>query len=657
MLFKNTPSATRIITIQSWKTTRKHFPLMMGLFLPEIILGGHSHPWRNDTRNPLHSRSFSADSSLSASSVTESLQDDTTTFSLKNSAERPPPLHLGILKSYSAEASPTRSFESYLPSPTGSDISFQDTAPINPFHYHEPRLHARNESYNGGLRDTTRVELHAKKSMPDLRTAKLNFEELSPNIVADIPTDLMERDQNSDEFVIPSDPPHQQDSHSSFGPDSVQSRLATRGGARFGTSVALERDAYFRGLSTPPSTDPLPKAAASLIDSARSISFAISQVHETLEHYAVNTVDGRLSSILKKVLDPTSADITHLINALVRFDVTSHKGVPSPGVCRDVVQKCKNSVAVFGKAVVVLSLQLKVITSGHDVRHSRWILLKLNAAMVEISCAWQAIIPHMDSIRTLLRVKTFTARSPPSNAAISDVHAGKGAAKQPSPISRPPPAGLISIDVSANAGRVRTARRHAGSFSSKDVEIGKKLPSYDDIPGTLRGVVSGLATHTPTLRPLKRQAMPLPMASATISSSSPTNPVSLLPTSSTLPEEASRTNHSRQASQGSVQNSALPSAPSKPGFLDLPFNSKSQIDKDALQAVQAAVDIAPEVWDMIEDTLGGAAEATETVRETLETARVVTAKLSDLIRSMQSVDSVPTDRKSLRENAHIFLKV
>jgi len=396
------------------------------------------------------------------------------------------------------------------------------------------------------------------------------------------------------------------------------------------------------------------------VDSARSILFAMSQVYGTLEQYAINAAGDRLSSILK-ALHPAGADMRHLIKALDRFDVTSRKAVPPPGVCRGVVENCKNSVAVFCKAVAVLSPQLKVMTTADDVRHSRWILLELNAATVEISYAWQAMIPHIDAIKAILCIKASPAYSPLVNAIMPDFHTVKGALEQPSPVLRPHLAGLNSMDVSVNTGRVRTARRHAGSFSSKDVEIGKKLPSYEDISGTFRGVVSGLASHTPTLRPLKRQAAAsLSATSITISSSSPTGSMSLSSSSSSLifPEDAPH--HSRHDSQSSSRTSvplSSPSVSSKASFLDLPFHPKTQVDKEALQAVQAAVDIAPDVWDMIEETLGSVGEAMETVRESLEIARIATTGLSDTIRLMQSVDSGPIDRKSLSEGAHVFLKV
>jgi len=191
-------------------------------------LAGNIHPWRNDANNPSHIRSFSVDSTLSVSSIAESLHI-VGVPGLKNTTERPPPLHLGILKSYSAEVSPTRSFESYLPSPAESDAFSHDDVPINPFQvdYHEPRLHIRNESYSGGVRNTNHIELRGKKSMPDLRTANtLNFEE-SDFTEEEFPADILDGDQDNEEFVIPSHASHQQDSRLTAGSDSFPSMSFT----------------------------------------------------------------------------------------------------------------------------------------------------------------------------------------------------------------------------------------------------------------------------------------------------------------------------------------------------------------------------------------------------------------------------------------------
>lgn len=594
------------------------------------------------------------------SSIAESLQEFDPPSPMY-AADRPPPLHLGILQSYSSEASPTRSLASYPPSPVDTE-AFHDDSILSGLNRLDPQHHTRNASYAGGLSSPNRSELSEKKSMPDLRTAKLNFSRK----VSTLPhpgsstTPLM-NDKDHDSFSIPSPIPYRQDSGSSFGSTSQLPRLHSSdtnqtSPTRSAPSMAFERNSYFRRLSTLPSSSSLPKPLLCLIDSARSILFAVCQVYQALEHYMVYAIDDRLSSVLKKVLDPASTDMMQLINSLDRFDAMSRKTLPPPAVCRGVVESCRDTVAVFGKAVSVLGLQLKVIATGDDVRYSRWILLELYAASAEISSAWQAMVPNIEAIKPLLRAKTFSISIPGGES--SEVHTAlisQTSGQTETPLSlRPHPVGL---GPASGGGRVRTARRHAGSFSSKDVEIGKKLPSYDDVPGMFGGVVSGIALHTPTLRAPKRQTT-LPLsASSSFANPAPLASTSTFTSHSTV-ADGFRTNHSRQGSQVSLQasTSSSPSIPSKTTFLELPSNSKTQVDKEAVQAVQAAVEVAPKVWDMMEDLLGNVLDAKNTVRETLERARAVTTRLSETIRVMQETDSAG-DRKLLREDAHIFLKV
>ncbi|KAJ7190896.1 hypothetical protein B0H12DRAFT_1039910, partial [Mycena haematopus] len=93
-------------------------------------------------------------------------------------------------------------------------------------------------------------------------------------------------------------------------------------------------------------------------------------------------------------------------------------------------------------------------------------------------------------------------------------------------------------------------------------------------------------------------------------------------------------------------------------FLDLPSSSKTLVDKEALQAIQDAVGVAPTVWDMMEQTLGDALDAE--VQESLDRARAVTRRLADMTRSMQEGGEGgdgTLDRKMLREDSNLFLKV
>lgn len=593
------------------------------------------------------------------SSIPESLKD--IEISTHGQAERPPPLHLGILQSYSTETSPTRSLESYLPSPADSD-TFDDNINPEPTHngYLESQSHARGASYAGGLHSENHAELLEKKSMPDLRTAKLNFGRKIPGLPhAGFPIMTTNKTKNLDDSSIPSPLSQRQDSGSSIGSTSRIAKPFSRepthvSPTRAAPSMAFERNSYFRRLSTLPTSITLPKPLVCLVDSARSILFAVCQVYQTLEHYTVYAIDDRLASVLKKVLDPASADMMQLINALDRFDAMSRKTLPPPPVCRGVIESCKDTVAAFGKAVGVLSLQLKVIATCDDVRYSRWLLLELYAATAEISCAWQAMIPQIDSIKPLLHAKPFASQSPPVTLPESfpDQPASLPAFRPhlgPGPIATP-----------VGVGRPRTARRHAGSFSSKDVEIGKKLPSYDDVPSMLGGIIPGVATHTHTLRAPKRQGtVHLSATTVTVSSPSPTNHIPGTSNSGLLLSEGLYSNHSRQGSQTSLQassTSSSPSVPAKTTFLELPSSSKTQVDKEALHAVQEAVEVAPIVWDMMEEMLGDVHEAQVEVRESLERARIITKKLSEVIRAMREAGPA-ADRRVLREDAHMFLKV
>ncbi|KAK0458449.1 RAM signaling pathway protein-domain-containing protein [Desarmillaria tabescens] len=601
-----------------------------------------------------HARSFSLDSNLSVSSLAES---DIETPS--SSYDRPPPLHLGILSTDSAETSPTRSFDSYLPSPADSDSFAMNDPTAHPSPTENGQRsaydHSRNASFASGMRNSRRNGLSGKKSMPDLRTAKFPFAWKAHDPPERVSANSTSKSKIPDDFSMPSPLSQRQDSNSSASSGTRQNKPPGNGKEPVRESppprASTSSIAYFRRLSTLPLStisDTLPKPLISLIECARSILFAVCQIYQTLEHYTVHAIDDRLSSVLRKVLDPASLDMMQLINYLERFDAISRKILPPPPVCRGVVESCKDTVAVFGKAVGVLTLQLKVIATGDDVRYLRSMLLVLYGAAAEISWAWQAMIPHIEAIKPLLRSKPHPTPSPnmsvdPYPSSIPSTSQLK--LEQPSP--------LLSLRAgSAGVERTRVARRHAGSFSSKDVEIGKKLPSYDDAPTLSRGV----AVFTPTLRAPKRQATLAPMA-VTISSPSPTSP---LPSSmsASWAGESSRAIHSRTGSQSSLPGSSASSSPSLPpktAFLELPPSSKTQVDKEAIQAVQNAVEVAPVVWNLMEEVLGDVLEAQADVRESLDRARSVTRRLSDLIRALKEGDST-RDRGSLREDAHIFLK-
>jgi hypothetical protein len=436
----------------------------------------------------------------------------------------------------------------------------------------------------------------------------------------------------------------------------------------------VERNSYFRRFSTiqPASLrKTIPEPLLQLVDAVRGILFAVSQIYQALQHYTVFAIDDRLSSILLKVLDPASAYMTQLINALDRFDSMSRRTTPTAAVCRAVIESCRDNVVAFGKAVGVLGLQLKVLATGDDDRYTRQMLLVLYGASAEIANAWQsAIAPNMHAVEPLLRDLRPSIgkklRTPAAAAATpSPALIALSAASDMGPLHppKPPFAGAAPAPVRSGS-RTRDgsttghiARRHAGSFSYKDVEIGKTLPDVPELSGrSSRAFAAGVGADVPTPRATLRSAFASPTLSAKAG-----------------PRGEWVSPHSRQGSQSSVQTSSASagssggSGPSTPARIavaipDTPSDLSTLVDKEAIDAMAKAVETAPPIWASIgrmleeeEEEAVGRAEGQDALREVLVRARAVTAHLSEGIETLHA--GLDVDRRELRETAHSFVKV
>ncbi|KZT11311.1 uncharacterized protein LAESUDRAFT_747064 [Laetiporus sulphureus 93-53] len=414
-------------------------------------------------------------------------------------------------------------------------------------------------------------------------------------------------------------------------------------------SMDKERHSYFRRFSalTPLHlSKAIPEDLLALVDAARGILFGVSRIYETLQLYTHTeyAIDQRLSTVLNKVLDPASVYMTGLINALDRFDTMSVKGLPPPSVCRAVVECCRDNVAVFGKAVGVLALQLKVLATHDDVRYTRQMLLNLYGSMAEIASSWQAMAMRIEAVKPLLweirpppAAKSHAAQSPSSARSAAAHIADSSTSDQPrlrhgvSPTSR-------------DHGQTRMARRHAGSFSYKDVEIGKMLPSFVDAPSSplTAGVINGAAPSTPVLRSARRMATALG-----------STPLGTPNGDSAVPTAYRWDSHSRQGSQNSLPPSSSGLA-LRTAQVETPSNTSTLVDKEAIDAVKKALDLAPAIWNMMDRILNDREGVTEDVKEIVDQAKVVTERLRRNIGYIR--DGVQPTDKPLHDEARTFAK-
>jgi hypothetical protein len=607
----------------------------------------------NDFHNAsiLHTRSSSVSSTTSTQLENSIVQPSDLSYSQPTVPSLPSPGPLSL----SDQISPSsHSSDTYQPIPDESVDSSTDDDMLKPIS--DILAHVRNASYAGSSRPSARAHLLSKKSLPDLRRTRFPpSQEIPTNSPVTPLWNPLTVNRSVDQFLSA-----RQDSYGSLESASVSARpdqtllnghtaSSPLTPIRPAPTMDGERHSYFRRFSvlqSPTIFKTIPESLLHLVDAARGILFAVSQIYQTLHHYTVYAIDERLASVLLKVLGPASGYITQLINALDRFDSMSRRGLPTPAVCRGVVESCKDNLAIFGKAVGVLALQLKVLATQDDVRYTRQMLLVLYGATAEISNAWQSMIPHLETAEPLLRdhrpppiTKARSGGQPfPHPPALNII---------PSPISPfspiPPRPVIVPPDSPAPNERTHIARRHAGSFSSKDVEIGRFMASSNGSKIMQKGVAPRGTAEIP-IRVARRHPGLLPLQSG------------LSP--SMTPRKSSRSNdaHSRQGSLSSLESPVIHS-PSTAGRLavDVTTTLHSLVDKEAIDAMNKAVEAAPPVWAMMDSILADLPENREDVKETLVKAQSVTQQLKTDISLLQ--DGMNVERKSLRNDAYLFVKV
>lgn len=274
--------------------------------------------------------------------------------------------------------------------------------------------------------------------------------------------------------------------------------------------------AYFRRLSMLPASTiskEVPVPLLKLMDAIRGILFSLSQIYAALKQFVVFATQDRLPGALSRVMSAADDAMSRLINSLDRFDSSTRRSQPDGEVVQEVLTCCRDNVTVFGKLVNVLSIQLKVLTNSADVRYSRTLLLTLYGATAEIAMSWSAITPLVDNIVDLLKLRKpvatpaaprdtlatkstdkaeMKAISDPDSSLITDdsltgnhaaqsqkvngilVQSSVNTANLSTGLTRSP-AVSSSLSTAGTSSRQK-GRRHAGSFSVEDVQLGAILP-------------------------------------------------------------------------------------------------------------------------------------------------------------------------------------
>lgn len=466
---------------------------------------------------------------------------------------------------------------------------------------------------------------------------------------------------------------------SSGVPKAIYSRKGADSEGRPPVGVDRNSGAYFRRLSMLPASSiskSVPIALLSFVDAIRGVLFALSQIYSALKQYVVFATQDRLPGSLAKMMTNADGSMSRLINALDRFDSSTRRSTPDSSVVRELFDTCRENVAVFGKLVGVLSIQLKVLTTAADVRYTRTLLLTLYGSMAEVASAWAAMAPQAADIAILLHSDSATlilqppTPSPKFEATV--VPNGIPNAPLPPPGAfRPPPLGPPSSLV-----RTSKARRHAGSFSVEDVQLGAILPPAtspteatsntplsNPLSASTSSISSLVSTPPPSMKPRvgapKLTALPLPISTppgtgtnfpavkdifAHLSEMPPT-PIAARPsTPLTLDPilNSSTSSHGRMPSDGQSTSLSLPDNPPRPSTPTFSSGSAT-VESDFLDMVESTTNIAFNVFSLVSESLQTDLNRTRKSDELLELCSSGNEVSKLLKSSLEKLRSLPAE--------------
>ncbi|KAG8903222.1 RAM signaling network component [Tulasnella sp. 403] len=530
-------------------------------------------------------------------------------------------------------------------------------------------IHGRNASTSlmGARSNSASAGLFAKKSLPDLRSAHLNESFARSHHHRR----LLDSRRPSDEPALP--PISLVHQSPRDGPGSRPSTRPSATASNVTAPVAAERNSYFKRFSTLPSSSiskTIPESMLKTVDAIRGIFFAVGQMHSAIQHYTVFGTDERQSSgVLGRLMNGASEFMLKLMAALDRFDSLSRRGLPPPSVCRELIEACRDNVAISIKVVGVLNAQLKVLAGTDDLRFARTSLLMLYGAMAEVSNSWHALAPHIEAIQPLLN----DFRPPPAARS----HGASSSSTTPGrppiiPISKSPTSPPRNIRVnnvpqsSATATKPTTRsmqRRNAGSFSYKDVQIGRSLAASSpaSTPDTSAVISASSSSSSSTVVNGNGN-----LKSALRNPFNPSSPTPSPPVPSTIQvPPAPLTTHSRENSLNSNTAKAnpipvisrppgAPSSAARSRTSDLP-GSAQLVDRDLLATMDAACDTALAACSLIEEESFGDEVTQARLREMAEKARTTSTTLKQDIDAVRA-GYLEAEKKALWEDANAFAK-
>ena len=144
--------------------------------------------------------------------------------------------------------------------------------------------------------------------------------------------------------------------------------------------------AYFRRLSIMPASVRVSLSSIKVVEAARGILFALSQIHQAALQYVGLCGDASLSRNIHRVLYNGKAHVGNLIDSL-----EAHEGKGEGADVLPVIEGCKACVGAFKHVINILLQHIEHLADRADVRLTRTFILLIYGAAVEMQNSWAGL--------------------------------------------------------------------------------------------------------------------------------------------------------------------------------------------------------------------------------------------------------------------------
>ncbi|KAK9461824.1 RAM signaling pathway protein-domain-containing protein [Lipomyces oligophaga] len=164
------------------------------------------------------------------------------------------------------------------------------------------------------------------------------------------------------------------------------------------TDLAAQPHAYFQRLSVIAAPDSA-VFSARVVDSARAVLFALSQVLPAVRQFLAFCTDRTLVSLLTNIIYGVRSLIDSLIRALDHHDALPQGSPAAAATIEPIIHSTLACLPTFKSVTGLVHDNLRSLVASAEIRHTRALFLLMYGTLAEVRNAWTTLLPALAECR------------------------------------------------------------------------------------------------------------------------------------------------------------------------------------------------------------------------------------------------------------------